>query len=151
SVTVRAGTNNGIFRLAMPMIPADAAPGSTIARFRLSSDAAAADPTGLALGGEVEDYRATITLVSGATVDRAKTQKITNAEVPLANYDRFGAATASLGDLDGDGVNDLAVGAISDDTNGYSTGAVYVLFLRSDGTVKSQVKIASDTAGGPTL
>jgi Ca2+-binding RTX toxin-like protein len=36
----------------------------------------------------------------------------------------------SLGDLDGDGVTDLAVGAYRDDTGGMNRGAVHVLFLR---------------------
>ena len=58
---------------------------------------------------------------------------------------------ASLGDLDGDGVTDLAVGANYDDTGGTSRGAVHVLFLNANGTVKSSQKIASGTGGGPTL
>ncbi len=35
----------------------------------------------------------------------------------------------SLGDLDGDGVGDLAVGAIANDDGGSNRGAVWVLFL----------------------
>ena len=69
----------------------------------------------------------------------------------LANDDLFGRSVASLGDLDGDGVTDLAVGAVRDDTGGTNRGAVHVLFLNSDGTVKSSQKIASGTGGGPTL
>ena len=69
----------------------------------------------------------------------------------LTNIDYFGRAASSLGDLDGDGLPDLAVGASGDDTGGTDRGAVYVLFLHSNGTVKSLQKIASDTGGGPTL
>ncbi len=47
----------------------------------------------------------------------------------LANYDSFGSSVASLGDLDGDGVTELAVGAERDDFGGNSRGAAYVLFL----------------------
>jgi hypothetical protein len=65
----------------------------------------------------------------------------------LDNDDNFGAALASLGDLDGDGLTDLAVGAPRDGDGGANRGAVWVLFLDSDGTVKSEQKI-SDTAGG---
>ncbi len=68
---------------------------------------------------------------------------------PLGNGDFFGGSMASLGDLDGDGVGDLAVGAIGDDDGGNIRGAVWILFLNADGTVKSHQKI-SDTQGGFT-
>ncbi len=64
----------------------------------------------------------------------------------LDDADLFGGSVASLGDLDGDGVGDIAVGAFFDDDGGHSRGAVWVLFLKPDGTVKSHQKI-SDTAG----
>ncbi len=47
----------------------------------------------------------------------------------LDDRDIFGRSLASLGDLDGDGVTDLAVGAIHDDDGGDRHGAVWVLFL----------------------
>ncbi|MEM9561346.1 MAG: hypothetical protein AAGA93_01930, partial [Actinomycetota bacterium] len=65
----------------------------------------------------------------------------------LENGDNFGSGTAGIGDLDGDGVPDLVVGATGDDDGGSATGAVYVLLLNSDGTVKGEQKI-SDTTGG---
>ncbi len=65
----------------------------------------------------------------------------------LDDTDRFGWAVAGLGDIDGDGLNDVAVGAFQDDDGGAERGAVYVLFLNADGTVKAEQKI-SDTAGG---
>ncbi|MCH8010394.1 MAG: VCBS repeat-containing protein [Candidatus Marinimicrobia bacterium] len=67
----------------------------------------------------------------------------------LDNQDYFGNSLAALGDLDGDGVVDLAVGAFADDDGGFNRGAVYVLFMQTDGTVKSYQKI-SDTAGNFT-
>jgi hypothetical protein len=53
--------------------------------------------------------------------------------------DWFGFAVANLGDLDGDGVVDLAVGAPTDVSTG--TGVVWILFLNSDGTVKAHHEI----------
>ena len=49
----------------------------------------------------------------------------------------------------GDGVADLAVGALNDDDGGTRHGAVWVLFLTTAGTVKGRQKISS-TAGGFT-
>ncbi len=65
----------------------------------------------------------------------------------LADDDDFGHSVASMGDLDGDGVIDLAVGADEDRDGGASRGAVWMLFLNADGTVKAHQKI-SDTRGG---
>jgi hypothetical protein len=65
----------------------------------------------------------------------------------LDNFDAFGFSVASLGDLDGDGVTDLAVGAEGDDDGGSGRGAVYILFLNTNGTVRAQQKISS-TLGG---
>jgi probable HAF family extracellular repeat protein/cysteine-rich repeat protein len=64
----------------------------------------------------------------------------------LDDHDLFGESVASLGDLDGDGIGDMAVSAILDDDGGHDRGAVWVLFLNADGTVKSHQKI-SDTEG----
>ncbi|MFW9842864.1 MAG: hypothetical protein ACFFES_18405, partial [Candidatus Thorarchaeota archaeon] len=68
----------------------------------------------------------------------------------LEDDDHFGASAAALGDLDGDGVGDLAIGSPRDDDGGSGPdadrGAVWVLFLNPDGSVKSHQKI-SDTEG----
>ncbi|WP_046745166.1 T9SS type B sorting domain-containing protein [Kordia zhangzhouensis] len=63
--------------------------------------------------------------------------------------DRFGGAVAYLGDLNNDGLIELAVGADYDGDGGFWHGAVWILSLNSDGTVNSHTKI-SDTQGGFT-
>ena len=65
---------------------------------------------------------------------------------PLADGDRFGVAAAPLGDLDGDGTLDLAVGAYVDREG---RGAVWVLFLNPDGTVRQSraVRLAEPVPG----
>jgi hypothetical protein len=67
----------------------------------------------------------------------------------LDDADYFGTSLTSLGDLDGDAVSDLAVGTRGDDDGGIDRGALWVLFLNSNGTVKEYRKI-SDTQGGFT-
>ena len=81
----------------------------------------------------------------------AAEQKISETEGgfggSLLASDRFGRSIAVLGDLDGNGAPDLAVGAYEDDDGGGNQGAVWILFLDSDGSVVSQQKI-SETSGG---
>jgi len=137
--------------LTFPAIPNGSA-GATYARFRLSTDGAAADPTGAATGGEVEDYAFAITDSSDGSISGTAKLASGTGNVPaLADNDEFGSAVASLGALDGDGITDLAVSARNDDTGGTDRGAVYVLLMNANGTAKNSVKIASGTNGGPTL
>jgi hypothetical protein len=78
-------------------------------------------------------------------------QKISDTEgnfsAVLDDSDRFGSAVAELGDLNGDGILDIAVGAPLDDDGGTDRGAVWILFMNTDGTVQFTQKI-SNTEGG---
>ena len=63
-----------------------------------------------------------------------------------------------MGDMDGNGVNDLVVGALYDDmdengdvSGGNNRGALHILFMKTDGSVKSTVEINDSTTNGPTL
>ena len=148
---VATGTTGGIVTLTFPSVPSGFT-GRTYARFRLGTDAAAADPTGVAADGEVEDY---VTQVNARALSVARsTAKVAHnvgGAPSLSNFDFFGSGMAALGDLDGDGVNDLAVGASGSRTAGLIRGAVYVLFMNADATVKSSQKISHQTGGGPAL
>jgi hypothetical protein len=72
---------------------------------------------------------------------------VENLPFTLDAADRFGTSVAPLSDLDGDGVRELAVGAPGDDDGLLPPfgdgGAVYVLFLRGNGTVREFVKLSS--------
>ena len=57
--------------------------------------------------------------------------------------DWLGWSVAALGDLDGDNVVDLAVGAFKDDDGGTDAGAAYIIFLQTDGKTKDCQKIST--------
>ena len=81
----------------------------------------------------------------------AYSQKISAAQGnffgELEAADNFGYYVAALSDLDGDGIGDLAVGAPRDDDGGYNRGAVYILFLNENGTVRAHQKISAEAGG----
>lgn len=155
-INVPDGSDDARFTLSFPTIPTGSA-GTTYARFRLSTDSTfLADPSsiGAASDGEVEDYAFSIAKPSGTPIDNSNSVKIasgTNGGPALADVSFFGASVAPVGNLDGDGVPDLAIGSVGDDTGGNDRGAIHVLFMNSDGTAKSSAKIAHQTNGGPTL
>ena len=112
------------------------------------------DPNGvLNLDGDDTGSACVIFLNPDGTVKAH--QKITDANLGggLEKNDRFGGAGGySIGDLDGNGVQDAAIGgsAIFNDDGTLSAsifGSVWVLFLNTDGTVDHFQEI-SDNVGG---
>ena len=129
----------GLHFPAGPLIPS-VIPISTYARFRISTDPAAANPTGLATDGEVEDY-------TGWILPRKPSQRLAplgEIDKPVTGLEGFGTALAAIGDLDGDGVDDLAVG--DPDLQNGASDKVWIFLLNPDQTIKSQHEISA-TAG----
>jgi len=60
----------------------------------------------------------------------------------LRNADWFGSSVAALGDLNGDGMPDLAIGARMDDDMGGNRGAVYVGFLAGQAAFRAEAPAA---------
>lgn len=149
-VLVPDDSNRDRFTLTFPEIPVGSA-GATFARFRLSTDASAADSTGPAFDGEVEDYVFRITAPAFGVKRRVKLASGTAGVPELADFDSFGESVTPVGDIDGDGVIDIAVGADLDHTGGINCGAVHLLFLDEAGAVKASTKIADGTGSGPSL
>jgi len=94
-------------------------------------------------------------LAWAGTVDSFKKISDTSGDFAgvLDDGDLFGRDVDSIGDLDGDGVDDLVVSAVADDDGGTDHGAVYILFMETDGTTKAGAagfQKISDTAGGFT-
>ena len=71
---------------------------------------------------------------------------------PPQSDDFFGIALAHLGDLDGDGAPELAVGAYQDDEVSFDDGSVWIVSLNPDGTSRRDTKISGVAGGftGPT-
>ena len=78
------------------------------------------------------------------TVNSTSTIAHGTGGLSLSAYDYFGSVTA-IGDIDGDGTDDLAAGAYRNDAGGNDTGAVYILFMGTNGTVNSVKKLTNDT------
>ena len=91
-------------------------------------------------------------LNSDGTVKSSLELNSASTNIPtLVNGDAFGRSLANLGDLDGDGNPEIAVGATGDDAGGSDRGAVHILWLNADGSIKSSVEINSTTTNGPSL
>ncbi|MBI2551342.1 FG-GAP repeat protein [Candidatus Uhrbacteria bacterium] len=81
------------------------------------------------------------------TIDRLTS----NGPAGLEANGRYGFALGSIGDLDGDGVTDMAVGAPFTNGGGTDRGMLYIHLMNADGSVKRTVFIDKTTMNGPQL
>ena len=88
---------------------------------------------------------------SGSVKSTAVINDSTENGPVLDDNDRFGWSVANIGDLDGDGVDDIVAGATYDGTGGNKKGAVHIMFMESDGSVKSTAVINDSTENGLSL
>lgn len=88
----------------------------------------------------------------GAVKQRVKISNVSGSFYTNANYtvnmanNDFGGSLTNLGDVDGDGIQDLAVGAYLSDDGGTDRGALWVLLMQRNGTVKNYRRYSA-TAG----
>ncbi len=61
--------------------------------------------------------------------------------------DRFARDHDTIGDVNGDGIIDYVIGARSDDDGEEDAGAVYILFMNTDGSVSFNQKISAEEGG----
>jgi len=65
----------------------------------------------------------------------------------ISAHDRSGFSVSSAGDVNGDGLDDLIIGARGDDPNGESSGASFVVFGKTDGTAVELAAVEAGTGG----
>jgi hypothetical protein len=65
----------------------------------------------------------------------------------VSAYDRAGRSVSSAGDVNGDGLDDLIVGASEDDPHGDSSGAAFVVYGKTDGGVVELSAVEAGTGG----
>ena len=104
----------------------------------------------LRLGGAavlIVRAHAEVTAVSDAHLIELTSDPAFAANYSSSGTGSFGSAVASLGDVNNDGVDDIAIGARYDSDGNYSAGAVYVLFMRANGTASVAQKISNSHGG----
>ena len=122
-----------------------------------ASDAAASDSFGLlGSGGDVDgdgrsdflvgayldDLQGSAYLYQGQADGSVVESKFTASDV--SPYDGFGASVSVVGDVDGDGLAELAASSLYDNDNGTYSGSAYLYFGSATGPSEEQKLLASD-------
>lgn len=77
----------------------------------------------------------------GQVIGERRLSDTTSTFTHLANGDNFGASITNLGDIDGNGYDDIAVGAPAQTASTANSGTVYIILLEKGGKVKSHARI----------
>ena len=106
------------------------------------------DPNGTNSGASFVVFGKT----DGSVVDLSDIEGDTNTDGFVINgiseFDSSGRSVSSAGDVNGDGFDDLIIGANGDDPNGGSSGASFVVFGKTDGSAVDLSDIESNTNSG---
>jgi hypothetical protein len=103
--------------------------------------ASAADPNGLFSGATYVVFGTSSSFASSvdlSTLDGSNGFRIDGA----AFGDELGHEVSAAGDLNGDGYDDLVVGAFLADSNGFNSGAIYILLGKASG-FQSSINLAT--------
>ncbi|MEO0638861.1 MAG: integrin alpha, partial [Bacteroidota bacterium] len=83
----------------------------------------------------------------GNVLDELTLNQATPGLAALSPGAKFGHSPVAIGDLDGDGLSEIAIGAPEDDSTGVGKGIVNILFLDVLGNVNQSVKIGEGIGG----
>ena len=73
-----------------------------------------------------------------------RTADNSHPDLDLSVEDKFGQSIANIGDRNGDGVNDLAVGAPGTDSGGTDSGALYLLYMDAETVIRGVTAAAEN-------
>ncbi len=86
---------------------------------------------------------------SGNVNHKTKLSQNLNGISMLTSTNYFGNSISCIGDINNDGINDIAVGAVGDNNGGtQNTGAVHIICLDTSGVAIRQTKISKTTGYG---
>ena len=144
TIEINGTTVNG------PVLSNSDAFGSSIANI---GDLNGDDTLDIAVGAPGDDNAVYILLLNsnGTVSDTIEINGTTVNGPVLSNSDAFGSSIANIGDLNGDGTSDIAVGAVGNVLAGSDIGAMYIMFMNSNGTVSDTIEINGTTVNGPVL
>lgn len=75
------------------------------------------------------------------TIKLSKNTSVLGSEIEVGS--NFGLSVANIGDINTDGVTDLAISSFSDNTGGTDRGALFIIKMKSDGSVYGVTKNTS--------